>query len=139
MNLDLPVSVSDEPLVFRGRSQYVVGIEVDDMFIFEPHESPCGRFVVDPAEAYGLSPEQAGTLVSLNNQIHEATQAAIDAGCLSIQEHLGIESGDQAGVIFSEDDIVNNIGLSMATYLAHEINGMNNAEKEQPAKISQRQ
>ena len=33
--------------------------------------------------------------------VDEATEAAINAGCLVIQNHMGVKSGDVAGVVFS--------------------------------------
>ena len=45
----------------------VFAYETNDMVIYDPTVSECGRFSVDPLEYYGLSSEQVKTLIDLNN------------------------------------------------------------------------
>lgn len=46
------------------------GVTVDDMFIYDPRRSECGRFEVEPVEYYGITPFQADQIVQLNTQLN---------------------------------------------------------------------
>lgn len=113
--LALPVIAGNN---FEGAP--VFGVVVDDFFIVDPFTSQCGRFVVDAQEAYGLSEEDAGALVCMNNALKAATEEAINAGCLSIQKALAIYSGDVAGLFFAGEDAQLAVARSMQAYLAAE-------------------
>jgi len=41
---------------------------VNDMEIYAPTVSECGRFAVDPMEAYGLTPDDVEYLATINSQ-----------------------------------------------------------------------
>lgn len=97
-----------------------LGFEHGDMFIHDPFLSECGRFAVDPVEAYQVSLEDAQELVRLNKLIDSATQAALNAGCLAIQVALCIPTGDVAGAHFSASEQVRPIAQAMVNYLLAE-------------------
>lgn len=80
----------------------VAGFAFKGMQIFDPFLSECGRFLVSP-EYYGLTVEEANALSALNQKVEDATQDAINAGCLAIQQHLGVTAGDRAGNFFSSE------------------------------------
>jgi len=61
------------------------------------------------AEPY--NPEWARTLID------KATQAALDAGCAAIQQHLGVKHGDFASLHFSGEDSYKPIADTLAGYL----------------------
>lgn len=54
-------------LTMNANGEPVYGYEVQDMVIFNPRASVCGRFAVSPAE-YGLTDEQVDQLAALNRQ-----------------------------------------------------------------------
>lgn len=93
-----------------------------ELFITDPFLSECGRFPADPTETYGLSADDAKQLAALNKLIQKAADNALNAGCLTIQEELGIESGDLAGLHFSGTDHVYPVAKAMADYLLSEYN-----------------
>lgn len=121
INLSQPFPVALQAGVDESTQQAVLGFVVDDFFVFNPRLSTCGRFEVDPEQAYGLAPEAADQLIALNKLIDEATQAAINESCRVIQEALGISSGDSAGHHFSEDDHTLQFSRGVAAYLCHEL------------------
>jgi hypothetical protein len=45
----------------------VFAYEINDMIIYDPTMSECGRFSVNPLECYGLTEEQVKALIDLNN------------------------------------------------------------------------
>ena len=96
--------------------------EKEGVFIHDPTLSSCGRFTVDPAEQYGISAIDAQELATLNTLLEDATQAAINAGCLAIQEKLGITSGDTAGASFSGGEKAAAISKALGEYLLLELN-----------------
>lgn len=98
----------------------VLGFSLNGMFITNPFVSECGRFEVDPVETYGLSRSDADQLVAFNKLVDTATQDALNAGCLAIQQALGIETGDVAGVHFSGPDEVRPVAQAMVDYLLTE-------------------
>lgn len=98
----------------------VIGIVVNDMHIFDPFQSECGRFEVDPVSAYGLTIEDAHALRELNKLVENATQAALSAGCRHVQETLGIPSGDVAGLFFDSGNEHHQVANAMAQYILEE-------------------
>jgi hypothetical protein len=100
------------------------------------------QFVSDPLELrdapakFGLNEEQAERLAKLNEGMRKATDAALNAGVFEIQEALGIDTGDRAGLYFSGPDGASKtwpIANMLAYYAAYEI-GMAAADQdhEQP-------
>ena len=73
-------------------------------------------------EDRGISQVDAEQLVKLNKLITEATEAALNAGCLVIQEALGVTSGDVAGIHFSGKRETAWIAHALANYLISEHN-----------------
>lgn len=90
--------------------------------IHDPQISSCGRFEVDPTQAYQLSGEQVAALAALNEAIETATENALNAGALALQEFLAIEDGGFAGMHFSGDEDRHVIRRIFADYAVAEIN-----------------
>lgn len=99
----------------------VFGFEHDGMFIYDPFLSDCGRFQVDPVEAYGITRQEAEGLVTLNRALVQATEAAVDAACKSAQDAMGVESSDPARLYFSDEDAKRNFSKGVADYMQFEL------------------
>lgn len=108
----LPLETGEDPKT----NLPVFGFSINGMFIHDPFFSQCGRFEVNPTETYGLSLEDANRLVALNKLVDTATQAALDAGCLAVQQALDIATGDVAGMHFSGPDQVGQVAWAMVHY-----------------------
>lgn len=98
------------------------GLSVDNALVTDPYTCEDSGAAVDPQEAYGISEEDAQNLKKVNQTLDDATQAALNAGCLAVQSALGVMSGDVAGVHFSGPEQVRPIALAMAEYLQSELN-----------------
>jgi hypothetical protein len=76
----------------------VLGFVHDDMFVFDPHSSSCGRFQVDPTETYGIPAETAENLAALNRLLHTTAEntalLALTGACTAVQ--LGVDLPDRA-------------------------------------------
>lgn len=94
----------------------VIGFVREDMWIFDPTQSECGRFPESPPY-YGLTDKNVLHLKRLNELLENATYAATDAGALAIQEAFGITDGGFAGIFFSDPEHSKRIALSLAEYL----------------------
>lgn len=104
----------------EGDFPAAIGFLHDGMFISDPTLCDSGgRWSVDPQEAYGLTPEHVQYLRDLNDHLKAATESAINAGCLSIQQALGVTSGDTAGMHFGTD-AGKGIANTLADYLVVE-------------------
>ncbi|MFN9476602.1 hypothetical protein [Acidovorax sp.] len=99
-----------------------IGLIVGDVQVADPALSECGRFVVDPLEAYGLSSRQVGALKRLNSMLSEAVHDALNAGCLRIQQQLGVAAGDLAGLHFATGAALEVATRLLGEYLVEEIN-----------------
>lgn len=112
--VDLKLSTDTE-------NQPVFGFSSKDIFISDPFVSDCGRFEAHPTDTYGISLKDARALVRLNKALATAIEAAVNAGCKVLQDEMGIESGDVAGIHFSNTD--NRIGIaeSLGKYFAAEL------------------
>jgi len=64
MDFVLTINANDEP---------VFAVEVNGMTIYNPHMSECGRFAVDPQQAYGLDAKTVESLASLNAKYNYST------------------------------------------------------------------
>lgn len=111
-----PLEVCEDPS--SGIAQ--LGLVINGTVIFEPSASECGRFLVAPETAYGLSTEDVSQLESLNKLVADATQAALDAGCQAVQKALGVTAGDWAGAHFSEAARTSPVAKAMAEYILAE-------------------
>lgn len=76
----------------------------------------------------GLSDEEASYLKKVNDLLDSSTTRALDELCLSVQEGLGIATGDYAGLYFSGCHKANPLREMIAEYLLSEIR--NKAEEE---------
>lgn len=103
----------------------VFGFNIRDMFVFNPYESTCGRFEVDPVETYGISKDEADQLVALNKMLEDATQAAVTEGCFIAQKFLGIDDGGFAGAHFSGAENMRPVADTLIHYIAREIDRAN--------------
>ncbi|MFY2658194.1 hypothetical protein ACOTC5_29795 [Achromobacter xylosoxidans] len=112
-----PVSVTDD---FEG--VYRVCLTIEGVVMPDVRSSDCGRFRVDPQTEYNLTPEQVQLFDDLQGLLESAVEVAVNAGCLAIQQRLGVDSGDLAGVIFSGDDAKNDFRRAFGQYLLAEFN-----------------
>lgn len=117
INFKYIVSVGVDPT--DGRP--VIGFTYQEMFIFDPFLSDCGRFQVDPEGQYGLPREQAEHLYFVNKTLPLAADDAIHAGCLRMQTHFDVP-GDVAGIWFSGGAAVFDVQRAFAEYFAFEMN-----------------
>jgi hypothetical protein len=115
-----------------------ISVMREDMCITNPFISSCGRFDVDPVEEYQIPLEAAKLMLSINRKrlqeiepvkaaivdmsavdidllIEDAAQAAINAGCLLIQQRIKQTDGGIAGIAFSGDS-----GDTLANMLRNE-------------------
>jgi hypothetical protein len=65
MNFVLTTNTNDEP---------VYAVEVNGMSIYNPRMSECGRFAVDPFQAYGLDSKTVDALALLNAHFNYSTE-----------------------------------------------------------------
>lgn len=98
----------------------VIGISVNDTFVFDTFKSECGRFLVDPTVAYGLDKQEALWITYLNSAIEKAADDALNAGCLAVQNTLSVTDGGFAGVYFSDDAVRNSMATVFRAYLRAE-------------------
>lgn len=98
----------------------VIGIETKGFFIHDPYLSSCGRFSVNPTEEYGISETDAELLKGINGALAEATEAALNAACKTIQDKLGVQTGDVAGMFFSDDKYPHVLGGWIREYIRTE-------------------
>lgn len=77
------------------------GFTVDGTLIHDPRMSECGRFGVDPTDTYRIPPEDVTALEALNKAVEAAAEDALNAGARTIQDALGVFTGDVAGIHFS--------------------------------------
>lgn len=117
-NFEKPIKLGADPRTDLP----VFGFAINHMFIHDPYISECGRFDVDPQQVYGISKEDAQNLKNLNQLVEDATQAALNAGCMAIQTAMGVMSGDVAGVHFSGPEQTAPVALAMAEYMLSELN-----------------
>ena len=117
LKFSIPLVQAEDPCTDLA----VFGFEHEDMFIYDPYLTECGRFECDPTELYGISKEDADQLVQLNRVLATATEAAVNAGCQSVQGALGINSGGVAGAFFSDDDSTRAFSKGVADYLQAEL------------------
>lgn len=96
------------------------GLSINDFFIVDPTRSECGRSEVEPSE-YGLTQDEADFLADLNALIEQATAAALNAGCLTVQNTVGVDSGDLAGIFFSAAADKEAIANKFAQYILAEL------------------
>lgn len=99
-----------------GCGDVKIGFIHEGVFVFDPLRSECGRFAVEPSE-HGLIRAEAEYLNALNVLLDEATEDAINAGCLRIQRGLGEVDGGFAGVFFSGNDKRAEVARVLARYL----------------------
>jgi len=90
------------------------------MGIHDPSMSECGRFEVDPLKAYGLTQEDIAEFEKLKKLIDQATEDALNSGCYALQKGLGIETGDMAGIYFSDAMKYSNIKRDLIDYVVFE-------------------
>jgi len=102
-----------------GCGDVKIGFTHEGVFVFDPLRSECGRFAVEPSE-HGLIRAEAEYLNALNVLLDEATEDAINAGCLRIQRGLGEADGGFAGVFFSGNDDRAEVARVLARYLLEE-------------------
>lgn len=112
----LPLEKGEDP----SSGQPVVGFSINDMFIFDPYLSECGRFAVDPTVTYGLTKEDADHLVDMNHRLEEATQAALDAGCATLLQTLDLPSEARGDGYFRPDVALYLVAQALRDFLVSE-------------------
>lgn len=80
-----------------------------------------GKTVIAIRDEKLLTPEQIEAVGKMNKTLDDATWEATSAGCLKIQNLLGIDAGDYAGVYFSGDEANEAVRQTMAKYLLAEL------------------
>jgi hypothetical protein len=93
-----------------------LGCNCNGNFVWNPYKGVTG----DPETDYGIKDAEAKQLQELNRAIDQATEAAIDAGCLVIQTAMGIKDGGFASVHFSNRKDASEIAFIFADYLLAE-------------------
>jgi hypothetical protein len=89
---DSTISMKNAVVALSECGQHAaVAVEIDDMSIINPFLSECGRFSVDPVDAYGMSIADARELVRINTRIHNYAHSRcrifggeLDARCAQI-------------------------------------------------------
>lgn len=99
-----------------------IGVAAKGYFITNPFYDVGMIEKVDPMECWGLSEAQAKLIVALNEELAEAAEDAINAGCLRLQTIAGITDGGYAGVHFSGTEIRNQMMQLFGEYIAADIN-----------------
>lgn len=92
------------------------------MFVTDPFKDESSVESVDPMEAWGLTQEQAQFIVDINKELDEAVEAAINEACYMLQNFVGIDAGDYAGVHFSGSARKNRIKEVFAEYIVDDFN-----------------
>lgn len=123
INFPYPLVAPQMGDVGNGLDNLDIGFlqEKSDVIITNPLKSSCGRFEVDPQEEYGLSPDNVKDLAAINKQVRQAAEDAVNAGCISLQDHLGVTDGGFAGVFFSGSGM-EELRIIFAQYAAAEVN-----------------
>ena len=101
--------------------------EKSGTFIAEPFLCTSGMEPIDPTEEYGISKEEADFIVKLNEALENATEDAVNAGCLAVQQAIGVTRGDYAGVYFSGDVERKKVREVFAKYMHSELQYGDNA------------
>jgi hypothetical protein len=99
-----------------------LGIVHEGVAIHDFTVTSCGRFDADPEIDYGMLPEDMKALADLEKVIECAVENALDAGCLTIQKHLGVTDGGFAGVFFSGPEYRQQLLKMFIDYAASEVN-----------------
>lgn len=110
--------------------------EGEGMAIHDIRESSCGRFEGSP-EMYGVSQAQFDAFDALAVGVEESAEKSLNAIALEVQSLFGVDSGDVAGVHFSDDKVLQDIRKTLITYLVTEINMNFSASRPQPGESSQ--
>jgi len=105
----------------------IFGFEHDGAFITDPYLCDAGMMPVDPADEYGITKEEADHVVMLNSALESATEDAVNAACLNIQQALGVTAGDFAGRYFSGDVQKDQIRTVLASYMQAEMKDAENS------------
>jgi hypothetical protein len=99
----------------------VIGFEHNGMLIHEPFRSSCGRFSANPESDYGISEIEAIWLDRLNLRLEHASEAAMNAGILEIQQAIGVTVEDDYKHDLSQHDLRNRISKALAKYVLEEL------------------
>lgn len=75
-----------------------------------------GEIRVSVGDADFWTADEAAFISRLNDLIDAATEDAINAGCLAVQNALGIDSGDLAGRFFADSDACAGVARQIAAY-----------------------
>jgi hypothetical protein len=99
-----------------------IGFEFKGTVVTDATMSECGRFSVQPAY-YNLSNDDAYFLNRVNRLVQEAADVALNSAARYIQDYLGVEHGDLAGLYFSgNQEFLIEFENRMAEYICAEVN-----------------
>lgn len=99
-----------------------IGVSSNGFFVTNPFFD-VGMFdSVDPMDCWGISHGQAKLIVSLNRELGEAVEDAINAACLRLQNVAGITDGGHAGLHFSDRNLRCKLMIVFAEYIVGDIN-----------------
>ena len=98
------------------------------VLIVDPTESTCGRFNVEPMQAYGVAPHQVQALAVVNEVVHKAVDDALNAMAFEVQTLLGVTDGGFAAAYFSDDELERTMRESLAKYLIAELANVGDPE-----------
>lgn len=112
-----------------ANKQPELGVSIKGYFVTNPFYDVGMIDEVDPMECWGLTEAQAKFIVTLNEQLAEAAEDAINAGCLRLQNAAGITDGGYAGVHFSGPELRNQLMRIFGEYIASDINASRVDEK----------
>lgn len=98
------------------------------VLIVDPTESTCGRFNVDPKQAYGVDPHQVQALAVVNEVVHKAVDEALNAMAFEVQTLLGVTDGGFAAAYFSDGELEQTMRESLAKYLIAELANVGDPE-----------
>ena len=93
-------SVPDAGTDMVSKHDHVVVIRVNDFNVIDPYASECGRFYVDPEEAYGISDRAAQRMRAFNGIALAATDVEVLAHEYAKYVHLfGLPKGYSADTL----------------------------------------
>jgi hypothetical protein len=103
-----------------GYGKVVFGIDARGHSVLDPTVDETRDIPVEPAY-YGLTQEQVDFFEKLNDILDKATEAALNAACLAVQEALDVP-GETATLFYDGNQQTAPIRESLVHYIISEIN-----------------
>lgn len=106
--------------VLEGKKVMLLALQIGDgMIIFNPMQSSCGRFEVDPEQEYGMSEQAADLMLKVNRGIITKLVDLSNEMAETVQDALGVTEGDVAAHVYSGQtlsDLIFSASSLMATH-----------------------